>query len=414
MQNTIRARMLASVLVMLWSGAPVGAATAEPGRITLSGFGTLGIVRSSEDSADYAAGQFRPTGAGFTDTWSPAVDSRLGGQLTVALTDRWTGLVQVVVEQRYDGRYDPVAEWANLRYALTPGLSVGVGRVVLPTFLVADTRKVSYANPWIRPPPELYSLSPMTSNDGIELRYRTRAGAWTHTTDVTAGRGHAHVAPGATVDVRSQFGIYQTAEAGAWTLRASYLSAELRVAALDPIFDAFRMFGPAGDDIADRFAIDGKRASIWSIGASFEPLDWFIRAEVGRRDTKSVIGASTAGYISAGRRFRAATPYVTYARIYRNGPTTTPGLDISSLPPDLAVSGAQLNASLNALMARTAEQSTVSVGVRWDFRPGMAFKFQYDHIDLADGSIGMFTNFQTGFRPGGTANVIAVSLDFVF
>ncbi|MCA1798320.1 MAG: hypothetical protein LC632_02375 [Xanthomonadaceae bacterium] len=414
MPNTIRAGMLAAVLAMLLPSMQVSAADGEPGRVKLSGFGTLGFVGSSEDSADYVAGQFRPTGAGYTNTWSHEVDSRLGAQLTVAFSDRWTGIVQAMVEQRYDDSYEPVIEWANLRYALTPDFSVSVGRVVLPTFMVADTRKVSYANPWVRPPPELYSLSPMTSSDGVELRYRTRTGSWTHTTDVTVGQGYTHISPGVTVEAGSQFGVYQTAEAGAWKLRASYLSGELRLAALDPLFDAFRMFGPAGADIAERFAMDGDRGRIWTVGASYEPLDWFVMAEIGKVDTQSVIGASTAGYISAGRRFGAITPYATYARIYRNGPTTTPGLDLSSLPPDLAAVGAQLNAGLNAFMATTAEQSTLSAGVRWDFRSNMAFKFQYDYIEVADGSNGMFTNLQPDHLRGECADIISISLDFVF
>lgn len=414
MQYTIRARMLVASLILLLPGLPVSAADAEPDRVTLSGFGTLGLVRSSEDSADYVAGQFRPVGAGYTDTWSHKPDSRLGAQLSFTLTDHWSGIVQAIVEQRHDDGYEPVLEWANLRYAFTPDFSMSVGRVVLPTFMVADTRKVGYANPWVRPPPELYSLSPMTSSDGIELRLRNRIGAWTHTTDLTAGAGQVDVGPGVKVDVRSQFGIYQTAENGAWTLRASFLSGDLRIASLYPLFDAFRMFGPAGDAIADRYAVDGKPARIWTVGASYQPFDWFIMAEVGKVDTRSILGASTAGYLTAGRRFGTITPYFTYARAYRNDATTTPGLDPSSLPPGLAPVAVQLNAQLNRILATAPEQSTLSAGVRWDFRADMAFKFQFDHIDVDEGSNGMFTNLQPGFSPGGSADIVSVSLDFVF
>lgn len=416
MQSINRVRSFVAVLVplLLLSWLPASADDAEPDRVTLSGFGTLGLVRSSEDSADYVAGQFRPTGAGYSDTWSHKPDSRLGAQLSFTLTDRWSGIVQAVVEQRHDDRYEPVVEWANLRYAFTPDFSVSIGRVVIPTFMTADTRKVGYANPWVRPPPELYSLSPMTSSDGVELRFRKRIGSWTHTTDVTVGGGHTHVAPGVKVDVTSQYGIYQTAETGAWTLRAAFLTGDLRIRSLDPLFDAFRAFGPAGEDIADRYAVDGKAGRIWTVGASYQPFDWFLMAEVGKVDTKSALGASTAGYLTAGRRFGAITPYFTYARTSRDDAPTTPGLDPSSLPPNLAPVAAQLNAQLNGILATMPEQATLSAGVRWDFRSNMAFKFQYDHIDVDDGSNGMFTNLQPGHRQGGSADIISISLDFVF
>jgi len=63
-------------------------------------------------------------------------------------------------------------EWANLIYALSPDASVRIGRIVLPTFMVADSRKVGYANPWVRPPVEVYGLVPITQSDGLDASYR--------------------------------------------------------------------------------------------------------------------------------------------------------------------------------------------------------------------------------------------------
>lgn len=385
--------------------------------VALGGFGTLGLVYSSEDQADYVAGQFRPSGAGHSDTLSYKVDSRLGAQLDAALTDRWSVVVQVILEQRHDNSYKPTVEWANVRYAPHPDFSVRVGRIVLPTFLVADTRKVGYANPWIRPPPELYALSPLTSSDGAELSLRLRAGPWTHTTEVTYGRLKDDAPDDLTIEARALAGVFQTAEVGALTLRASYVRGEVELDAseIDTLFEAFRTFGPAGEEIADRYSIDGKLVTAWAIGASYQPYDWFVMAEMGKLDTRSFSGVRSARYISAGRRFASITPYVTYARTRRDDETSTSGLDTTSLPPQQAPFAAALNAGLNRLLVgSTPQQTTLSAGLRWDFKPRWAFKLQFDHVDVTPGSPGMFSNLQPGHEPGGNANLIGVSLDFVF
>jgi hypothetical protein len=41
-------------------------------------------------------------------------------------------------------------------------------------------------------------------------------------------------------------------------------------------------------------------------------------------------------------------------------------------------------------------------------------KAQWDHVRVGENSVGMFTNFQPGFRPGGRVNIFSVALDVVF
>ena len=53
------------------------AATTAPGW-TFGGFGSVGMVHSSNDQADYTANVLKPGGAGYSRVWSPNVDSRLG------------------------------------------------------------------------------------------------------------------------------------------------------------------------------------------------------------------------------------------------------------------------------------------------------------------------------------------------
>ena len=148
---------------------------------SFSGFGTLGAIHSDSDRADYLVDAFHPDGAGYTRRWSADADSRLGLQLTTNFASRLSAVVQVVSEQRYDGTYRPAVEWANVKLQATPDLSVRAGRVVLPIFMVTDSRKVGYANVWVRPPVEVYSLVPVT---GVALRYDNPGGTIFSTTPI--------------------------------------------------------------------------------------------------------------------------------------------------------------------------------------------------------------------------------------
>jgi hypothetical protein len=389
------------------------------GSVSFSGFGTLGVVRSSERNADYLVDAFKPTGPGFTRAWSADVDSHLAGQVTLKLTERLTGVVQVMVQQRYDDTYRPSVEWANLKFDVTPDFSVRAGRTVLPVFMVTDSRKVGYANPWVRPPVEVYGLVPVTNSDGVDASFRWPLGAFTDTVQLTYGRSDSKFplpSGGGTGDANAReiLAVVNTIEHGFTTLRLNYGRARLTIEAFDPLFDAFRQFGPAGAAIADRYGVRDKEATFLGLGASYDPGPWFAMGEWARFDTRSVVGKRSAWYVSGGPRFGRFTPYATYARVKNENNTSDPGLTLAGLPPQLAAVAGALNAALNAQLAVAAGQRTWSLGVRWDMLRNAALKAQYDRVKRDEGSTGSFGNIQPGFQSGGSANIFSVAADFVF
>jgi len=388
-------------------------------RFSFSGYGTLGVVRSSERNADYLVDQFKPTGPGFTHEWSPDVDSRLAGQMTLKVSQSLTGVVQVIVQQRYDDTYKPEVEWANLKYDITPDLSVRAGRTVLPVFMVTDSRKVGYANPWVRPPVEVYGLVPLTHSDGIDGSFRWPIGAFNNTFQATYGRADIKFplpVSGGVGDakVRDILALVDTLEHGFLTLRLNYGQAKLTIDAFDPLFNAFRQFGPAGASIADRFELKDRRAEFVGAGVGYDPGAWFAIAEWAQFDTHSVVGKRSAWYVSGGARLGALTPYATYSRVKVDSATSDPGLPLAGLPPQLAQTVAILNGALNAQLSFVPAQTTWSAGVRWDAWRSVALKAQYDHVRRDQGTNGTFGNIQPGFQPGGSANIFSVAADFVF
>ena len=408
--------LLALALVLCAAGARAGD-SGEPS-FSFSGFGTLGVVHSSEGNADFTASTFKPHGAGYTNRWSAEVDSLIAGQATAVLAPRLTAVLQVIAEQNHDGTYTPHVEWANVNYRFTPDLNVRLGRTVLPIFMVADSRKVGYANPWVRPPVEVYSLIPVTTNDGIDAIYRMPAGGGNATFQFTAGQSDNRFPdtganPGVTVEARDLAALVGSWERGFATVRVNVGRARITIPELEQLLDGFRQFGPVGAAIADRYGIHDREFTFAGLGASYDPGPWFVMGEWGGVDAPPLVGRKSGWYVTGGRRFGSVTAFATYASA-RADNLSDPGLTVSALPPALAGPATRLNAALNAFLASKVVQDTISVGGRWDFAKNAALKLQYDHTRIGAGSNGALRNPQPGFVPGGKYDLFSATFDFVF
>jgi hypothetical protein len=355
------------------------------------------------------------SGAGYTRPWSPNVDSRLGAQVTAQFTPQLSAMLQVISEQRYDKAYKPHVEWANISYQPTPEFSVRLGRIVLPTFLLSDSRKVGYSNPWVRPPVEVYGLSPIYDSDGVDASYKMHLGEFVTTLVGSYGKTDFGVPPqGGTLHEKHLWVIADTVEYDSLTLHIAYQKSTVTYRSLDTLFDAFRKFGPQGTALADQYDLDNKRGQLITAGAMYDPGQWFVTGEWGKRKLHSAIVDSTAWYLGGGYRLAKFTPYLTYTAAKADRSTFDPGLNVSALPPYLAGPATGLNAALNQILATTPVQNTISVGSRWDVMKNVDLKLQYDHIDLRAGSIGTLVNVQPGFQPGSTVNLLSITIDFVW
>jgi len=381
---------------------------------TFGGFGTASMVRSSEHNADFSANPLTPGMAGHSHDWSADVDSRLGAQLGVKIAPRWSAVLQVVAERNLTRSYTPVVEWANIKYQATPDLSVRVGRIALPLFLVADYRKAGYALPWVRTPIELYSSLPISNSDGVDASYRWNAFGVRNETQLVFGRTSMNVTENERAHARGLAGITNTSRIGDLSVRASAMKGQLHMRLATELFDGLRQFGPQGEALAARYDTDDKRATVFSLGANYDPGAWFLMGEVARVNARSFLGDKTAGYVSGGYRFGALTPYATFSKVVSNGDTHIDGLSTAGLPAPMAAAAMALNGGLNGLLSQIAVQESTSAGLRWDFASSAAFKLQYDSVRPHGGTSGTLDNVQPGFRSGHRFGVTSVAVDFVF
>ena len=405
---------VAFAVAMTLSCGAAAAADILPDTWKLSGFGTLGAVHANTDDADFTNSVLKSSGAGASGRWTGDVDSRLGVQLDVALLPQWSAVLQLVSEQQYNASYSPRVEWANLKYQVTPDIALRIGRVSLPVFMGAEHRKVGYVYSAVRQPAEVAGGIPITSSDGADLSWRWHTGDVRHTTRFQYGRTEMALAEGVRLRARGILGASHTVDIGSFNARASVIQADVTVNLADPLFGALKQFGPQGIALADRFSVDQKRFSLVALGMEYDPGDWFVNVEGGRQRSQSLLGTNVGLALGAGYRWGNFTPYVGYATVHAQSDTRTSGLSLAGLPPQLAGAAAALNGGLNQLMMTLPEQSTKSIGTRWDVYENIALKLQFERVTPHGTSRGTLINTQPGFVSGRAISVTSMTLDFVF
>lgn len=350
--------------------------TARP-MFKFDGFGTLGLSHSSQGLGDYTIDSTVPKGAGRSSDWAAGNDSRIAAQVTANISPEISAVLQVISEYQADNTYDPGVEWANVKYAFTPNAHVRGGRIALPTFLNSENRKVGYSYPWIHPPADLYRQLAITNSDGVDAMYRFEVGEGDNTLRAIYGTNTLN-RPTSTSTSHNLWGVFDTLEYGASTLQMGY---QERMSSSRSL-----LTGVAGAWIKN---------SDLSIGVSYDPGDWFARYEWMQRQSTTQSGAM---YLSAGCRVDKFTPYLTYSQNSQG----------SFLPNLTAPTAAAIQIAMRA-------QSTVSMGLRWDFMKKVDLKLQYDRVKLSDNSNGYLANLPVNTVLYGTSfHVFSAVVDFIF
>lgn len=155
--------------------------------IKLRGFGTIGVVRSTNSKADVMDNLSQPRGAGHSHKWDFGVDSKLAVQADAKFNERLSASWQVMSQRQADDTYRPHTEMAFAKLQASPDVSIRLGRLPAPLFMVSEYRKVGYVNPWVRQPNEVYFQVPYNSMNGGDVSYQFNKGDFTGNFQVAAG-----------------------------------------------------------------------------------------------------------------------------------------------------------------------------------------------------------------------------------
>ena len=332
--------------------------------VTFSAFGTLGLVHSDYNQADFIANVVQPRGVG-ANRWSAIPDSDLGAQAKFTLTDSLSGVLQVLSRDDANGEFRPTVEWANLQYQITPDLKVRAGRMVLPTYQYSDTQYVGYSLPWVRIPIEIAYTDAGLHSDGVDVLYRVKTGSVTQNLQIQWGRTLVDL-PGIE---------FTSAPANVVVLSDTlqYGDASLRL--------VYQKYDSSGFPTV--------RLRVAGAGLTYDPGAWFVMADSNYSQDK-FFGDLLAWYASGGVRLGRFAPYAIYS-VTRAESAGTSGL--RSLGDD----------------------HTVAAGVRWDFAKNLDTKLQLQQvtIDSVDDPAS-FANLSPAARVGDKAHVLSLTLDFVF
>ena len=251
----------------------------------------------------------------------------------------------------------------------------------LPTFAYSESIEVGYSYHWIRPPTEVYRL-PFSSIDGVDANYTAWLGDdWEVNTQIYLGTFNDDevdvFGEDSEVDLNNGTGIVVTAAYDWLTLRASVHYAEVTVDN-DSLNTLFTTLDTSGfGSVADDLAVEENDVLFYESAIIADYNDYFFIAEWTMLDyDRSVIPDDQGWMVSVGKRIGEFTPHLTYAAEKDDGET---GFS-DSIPSGISTGLDTLKATVDALEAE-ADQSSIIAGVRWDFMPAAALKFETQYTD---------------------------------
>ena len=412
----MKKRIIASALAMFFA-VPCAFAQ-DSSNVRISGFGTGALTWTNTDQAEFARPN-QQTGAKKNPT--TGVDSNLGLQIDYKVNN-WLSLTgQGLVRKDAQDDFGAEASWAFAKAKVSDDVSIRVGRMGMPAFMISDYRNVGYANTMLRPPLEVYSQMLFNTIDGADVTWQHTYDDTTYTAQFAVGRNKTDLISGVNTTGNRIKALNLVAEHGPLTLRFGRVdgrislngsSLPLLVGALKQAGAAFQ--APQAAQLGAELDVTDKKASFTSLGAL---LDWnniVVQSEFAKRKTDSYINDTTSWYVMGGYRFGKILPYYTHAKISIDGSPNTniacPAGAPAACAPTLAALAAKA-AGLRYSGVGQGEEQTDSIGVRWDFRNSVALKVQFDHVRPNRAS-GLLTNAKPGFTS--PVNVGAVALDFVF
>ncbi|MDE2428115.1 MAG: hypothetical protein KGM99_05260 [Burkholderiales bacterium] len=370
--------------------------------ITVSGFGTAALTRSNTSDAEFA----RPNQlAGVTTGAKTGVDSNFGIQATAKVNNWLSFTGQGLVRKNVTDEFGAELAWAFVKAKVSDQLSVRVGRMGLPVYMISDYRNVGYANTMLRPPIEMYSQVILESLDGVDGIYQTAVGDTNVTAQLSYGVTDSDSRSDYTAKFRKLSSINVVLENGPFTVRFGRVDTNVTVdnsANLNTLVSGLSKYGFTS--AANSIAVNDTKASFTSLGLGVDWKNIVVQAEYGKRKSASLaIADTTSWYTMFGYRMGAFLPYFTHASATQDSPRTVAGTPTAG--PLLAYT-----VGANGLASASPIQTSNSIGMRWDFYKSAALKVQIDRIS-PDGA-GTFINAKPGFQ--GPVTVVAAGIDFVF
>lgn len=312
----LRMRPLAALLCGAGLALSLGAAQAQDSGVKtrFSGYGTIAATVTDQADREFRSSMNQSKGASDKLDFGP--DSRLGLQGVVDFGQGFTATGQLLAQRRRvddavdsNQDFDLGVEWLFAQFSPTPNIDLRLGRVVLPAFMISDSRNVGYAQPWLRAPIDVYAQMPLTTLDGLQMNWRIPVGSAIFTIQPSYGTGHSNISSGGIVidsDSSPTYGLNATVEWGNWLGRVGQTrgTTEIVDLQLSPFLPLLNY------DMKDKFT---------SAGVQYDNGQLIVMSEFAKRTQNDVpllgrpLAKTDSWYLAGGWRFGKWLPMVAYS-----------------------------------------------------------------------------------------------------
>nr|WP_297349075.1 hypothetical protein [uncultured Glaciecola sp.] len=368
--------------------------------VRVSGFGTIGFVTTDSREFGYRA-DFSKSGRVFKNDFDFAESTNLGIQFDIIASDQIDLVFQAIYRDQEDIDLGSALNLAFVRYAPSANWSFRLGRTAFDMFLLTEYRDIGYAYSWAHVPTEIYGVIPHRYLDGVDVTYSQPLGDITLSAKLFYGKNKFAVTAFSAPDA-PQFkfdniiGLALDFQSINWDIAVNHTRLKFDSQAIQPLIvgmsqlDAFvpnfSYIWPNAVDFVHAADLDNRKGSYTSISGQYRFETVTIISEIAKNRTDSLaIQGVESGYVSGIYHYNSHNFFTSIAF------SDTEKFDLDATGINLVALG-QIPGGLEAyagskfiLNYYSINQTTTSIGWRWDFAQNISFKLQLDHTRINDG-----------------------------
>lgn len=348
---------------------------------------------------------------GYSNNVSLSEKSLLAFQIDGHITDKWSVTTQLLAHS--STHRDSGIEWLYTSYQATDALQFKAGRLRAPFFNYSDFQDVGYAYPWISPPQQIYNGFLFDSYEGATGSYEIVEDKFSASVEAFWGRLQDDVTVGdrtVEADVNQYRGIIFNFQYDNLKLRMSTHQANVNVE-LPEVSGLAEVLLHAGYPSMAKTLDTKGGVKAYQLSLNYDSLDYFIKSEFVQILSPILVFPQTNSYyVSAGYIVYPFTLHATFASSH-----VRYDKQISVIPIGLDPQLDALSAAYDLLYDNLPRDDldSISLGLRWDFKAGMALKADITHL-MGEKNKRSFFTIKDPATFDSKANLFQVAWEWVF